>query len=148
MSERNKSISGVLILLPFFLVLMLLPSAIVNALFSIIIIIFAGVCAFLCYMILTEDDDKSIVTLTPSEFVAAALSTFLLGITAGYFSYWLVMFEPFEVVCRTRDCATGPYGWSAALLAFILSLLMFIMSFKMFKRHFFSKDKSARSRKR
>ena len=148
MSERNKSISVVLITMPFFLAFLLLPAAIINALFSIIVIFFSALCGFLCYVILTENDEKSTTSLTPMVFVTTALFTSILAISAGYFSYWLVMFEPFEVVCKTPDCSTGPYGWSAALLAFMLSLLMLIVSFKMFKRHCFSKGKSAKSTKR
>jgi len=147
MSERNKIISVVLIALPFFLALQLLPAEIINAIFSILTVIFAGVCVFLCYVFLTENDEKSIISLAPREFIATAIFTFLLAIAAGYFSYWLVMFEPFEVVCKTRNCSTGPYGWSAALLAFMLSLLMLVVSFKMFKRYFFSKDKLAKRTK-
>jgi len=148
MSERNKRISAVLIVLPLFLILLLLPAEIINASLSAIVVILAVVCGFISRVILTERDEKSIISLTAREFVAGALFSFLFAIAAGYFSYWLVMFEPFEVVCKTRNCTTGPYGWSAALLAFMLSLLMFIVSIKMLKRHFFSKSKSAKCSKR
>ena len=137
-----------LIALPFFLALLLLPAEIINTIFSMITVIFAGISAFFCYVFLTDNDEAATVSSTPRMFVATAVLTFLLAIAAGYFSYWLVMFEPFEVVCKTRNCSTGPYGWSAALLAFMLSLLMFIVSFKLFKRHFFSKNKSAKCSKR
>jgi len=148
MIGRNKIITAVLIALPFFLALLLLPAAIINAFISTIVVFFSALCGFLCYVILTENDETSTTSLTPREFIATAIFTFLLAISAGYFSYWLVMFEPFEVVCKTRNCFTGPYGWFAALLAIMLSLLMFIVSIKMFKRHFFNKNKSAKCSKR
>jgi len=140
MTWSNKSIMSVLTALPFFLALLLLPAEIINTIFSMITVIFAGVSAFLCYVIWTAKDESSITSLTPMVFVTTALFTSILAISAGYFSYWLMMFEPFQVVCKTRNCSTGPYGWSAALLAFMLSLLMFIVSIKMFKRHFFNKE--------
>jgi len=140
MTWSNKSIMSVLTALPFFLALLLLPAEIINTIFSMITVIFAGVSAFLCYVIWTANDESSITSLTPMVFVTTALFTSILAISAGYFSYWLMMFEPFQVVCKARNCSTGPYGWSAALLAFMLSLLMFIVSIKMFKRHFFNKE--------
>ena len=148
MNLSNRIRLSALLILSCLIVLLLLPAGIINALLSIIVIFFSALCGFLCYVILTENDEKSTTSLTPMVFVTTALFTSILAISAGYFSYWLVMFEPFEVVCKTPDCSTGPYGWSAALLAFMLSLLMLIVSFKMFKRHFFSKGKSAKSAKR
>lgn len=144
MNLSNKIRLSALLILSFLIVLLLLPAGIINALLSIVVVFFSTLCGFLCYVILTENDETSTISLTPMVFVTTALFTSILAISAGYFSYWLVMFEPFEVVCKIPACSTGPYGWSAALLAFMLSLLMLIVSFKMFKRHFFSKGKSAK----
>ena len=136
LNRSNKIRFSTLFFLSCLIAFLLLPTGGMNALFSIIVVFFSALCGFLCYIILTENDEASTTSLTPMVFVITALFTSIFAILAGYFSYWLVMFEPFEVVCKTRNCTTGPYGWSAALLAFILSLLMFIMSFKIFKRHF------------
>jgi len=135
----NKIRLSALLFLFCLVVFLLLPAGILNVLFSIIVVFFSALCGFFCYVILTENDEISTTSLTPMVFVITTLFTSILAIAAGYFSYWLVMFEPFEVVCKTRNCSTGPYGWPAALLAFMLSLLMFIVSIKMFKRYFFSK---------
>jgi hypothetical protein len=129
------------LLLFLFLTILLLPAEIINASFSVIVVILAVACGFLCYVLLIENDEAPTRLLRPTEFVITVSLILLLAIAAGYFSYWLVIFEPFEVVCKTRNCTIGPYGWSAALLSFILSVLMFTIIFTMFKRHFFSKDK-------
>lgn len=148
MNWSNKIKLSALLFFPFVIILLLLPAGIINALFSAIVVFFAAVCGFLCYVILIENDEKSITSLTPAVFLITASLAILLIFAMAYFGYWLVMFEPFEVVCRNPDCSTGPYGWSAALLSFMLSLLMLIVSFKMLKRYIFSKHKSAKSAKR
>lgn len=137
-----------LLVLPLLIILFLLPVGLINALLSAIVVLLAIMSGYLCYVIFTDNDEASIHSLTPIIFIITALFVGFLAISMGYFGYWLVMFQPFEVVCRVRDCTTGPYGWSAALLAFTTALLMLIASCKMLKRYFFNKDKSAKSTKR
>lgn len=140
MSRLNKKIPIMLLVIFLIIILALLPTGLINAILSAVVVFLTFACGCLCYFILTETEEQPRDSLKPVVFIATVLFLALLAISMMYFGYWLLMFEPFDIVCRVRGCTVGPYGWAAALLSFATALLMLIGSYKMLNRYFSHSD--------
>ncbi|WP_281561455.1 hypothetical protein [Thalassomonas sp. RHCl1] len=111
-------------------VLALIDLAVVNTIVSGVILILAGGCYWLCYSLWRNRKESSRqAAMKLSSRLAMALLLAPLCALFVFFSYYLLRYEAFEVMCRFGSCAFGPYGWVVALLSSGCALLFIIVCY-------------------
>lgn len=125
----SKVLSAVLIVIAI-TILSLLNNSLLNNILSIVITILSAICYGCSFLIWKNRNDKfqqNKINLSTQLFLITTL--ILLALSLGYFAYWLIIYEPFAVLCRYGPCEYGPYGWSVALLSSATSVLLLIVSY-------------------
>ena len=113
----SKLFSAILIIIVL-MVLSLLDNSLINSVMTFVTTVFAGACYLLAYSLWKKRDEKRQQTrIDLNTQVLMTLVLIILSILLAYYAYWLLIYEPFIVMCRSGSCEFGPYGWSAALLS-------------------------------
>ncbi len=124
-----NAIAGIII---FTFISFLVDNAILNALFSFFIVVLAAGSYWLSFVLLTDKDKiNQGPRLDPIYKILMILASFSLALVFGYFSYWLLVNEPYAIMCKLSPCEVGPYRWSAAILSAGCSLFLVLVSYRL-----------------
>ena len=94
------------------------------------ITVFSGVCYGLAYLLWKKRKEILPQTeISVNTRVVMTIVLILFSVLLGYYAYWLLIHEPFIVMCRLGSCEFGPYGWSAALLLSACAVLLLLVSY-------------------